>query len=547
MTVIDRLSAKRIELEVRLSNSYQNGSQRGETLKYKIKKIEELIDAYQSTPPPINFSEAEEILNQQVGFSELKEKILNSLKIRGYCEQRNIKKAPLILFLIGPSGVGKTTLATLLARVLKKKFFAVALGGATNSSLLLGANENSSGTEIGQLTKALVETETHDPLILLDEIDKVNFYGGNSAIHNCLNAALDPEQNKEILDYYLDVKLDFSQVTFVVTANDPDKIPKCLLSRTSLIIELPGYNLEQKREIAPEEMDQGKLESKIKIEPEMVHEIIPCGFFNIDLEDNQENDKKQLEILRRELEKFKEKKNNQVELKGIRLNSLLVLRQMRGQFTDQEYQEYEGKINVASSREEVEVIVKEFLLKIRQKAASPKPVQENGNKKAKDNSAEITKQNQILTEKIKFLNAEIEKLKREIEGLQKPEERNKILLILVIIVLMASEEEIEHAYQEIRKENTNHPEIQLVNPSVVRTIQEGGEISKDLKKAKIVFFPVNNPKQQGVVDTENQWTLLVYLGENLGFFNYNPSKFTFTPKNALEVAENFHKKVKLPA
>ncbi|KLL04665.1 MAG: ATP-dependent protease La [Mycoplasmataceae bacterium RV_VA103A] len=494
MTVIDRLSAKRIELEVRLSNSYQNGSQRGEALKYKIKKIEELIDAYQSTSPPINFSEAEEILNQQVGFSELKEKILNGLKIRGYCEQRNIKKAPLILFLIGPSGVGKTTLAALLARALKKEFFAVALGGTTDNSLLLGANESSSGTEIGQLTKALVETKTHYPLILLDEIDKVNSYGGNSAIHNCLNAVLDPEQNKEILDYYLDVKLDFSQATFVVTANDLDKIPKYLLSRTPLIIELPGYNLEQKREIArqfiqkwfdqnsslnqnnleitpealetlinktkekgvrqlnaalenifdycllqwAEEVDQGKLESKIKIEPEMVHKIIPYDFFNIDLEDNQENDKKQLEILRRELEKFKEKKNNQVELKGIRLNSLLVLRQMRGQFTDQEYQEYEGKINVAASREEIEVIVKEFLLKIRQKAASPKPVQENGNKKAKDNSAEIAKQNQILTEKIKFLNAEIEKLKREIEGLQKPEERNKILLIAVIIVLMAS-------------------------------------------------------------------------------------------------------------
>ncbi|CAG8554039.1 36071_t:CDS:2 [Racocetra persica] len=231
----------------------------------------------------------------------------------------------------------------------------------------------------------------------------------------------------------------------------------------------------------------------------MVHKIIPYDFFNIDLEDNQENDKKQLEILRRELEKFKEKKNNQVELKGIRLNSLLVLRQMRGQFTDQEYQEYEGKINVASSREEIEVIVKEFLLKIRQKASSPKP---NG-KKDRGNSE------------------------------NKPQQ---------------SEEEIEHAYQEIRKENTNHPEIQLVNPSVVRTIQEGGEISEDLKKAKYIFFPINNAEIHETADAGNHWTLLVFAGGESGcFFNYNSLGFSVTPDNAMKVVINFHDKANLAA
>src|SRR6185312_15332851 len=112
------------------------------------------------------------------------------------------------------------------------------------------ASESSSETEVGQLTKALIETKTRDPLILLDEIDKVGSYKGNSVIHNCLNAVLDPAQNKEIYDYFLDLKLDFSRATFIITVNDQDKIPDYLLSKTPVTVKLPGYNLEQKKEIA---------------------------------------------------------------------------------------------------------------------------------------------------------------------------------------------------------------------------------------------------------------------------------------------------------
>jgi ATP-dependent Lon protease len=100
------------------------------------------------------------------------------------------------------------------------------------------------------LTKSLLETKTSNPLILLDEIDKVISYKGNSAIHACLSNFLDPLHNKEILDHYLDVKLDFSQATFVITANDSKKIPNYLLSRASLIVELSEYNFEQKKEIS---------------------------------------------------------------------------------------------------------------------------------------------------------------------------------------------------------------------------------------------------------------------------------------------------------
>jgi ATP-dependent Lon protease len=184
MSIIDRLNAKKNDLEERLSNTYQGGSQRGETLKYKIKKIEELITTYQSTSAQADLSEAEEILNQQIGFEEQKKKVLNNLKIKGYCEQKDVQKDALIFCLIGPPGVGKTSFARLLAQSLKKEFFLVPLGGISDNSLLSGANESSSGTEIGQLTKALIETRTCDPVILLDEIDKVSFYKGNSTIHS---------------------------------------------------------------------------------------------------------------------------------------------------------------------------------------------------------------------------------------------------------------------------------------------------------------------------------------------------------------------------
>lgn len=333
-SIIENLINKKRELEERLGKLYQGGSQRRENLEYKINKIENLISAYQKNSPPLDLKEAELILNQQTGFSEQKKKILNNLKIQ---------KNPSIIFLIGPPGVGKTSFAQLLAQALKKEFFSISLGGLSDSSVLVGASESSSGIEVGLLTKSLLETKTNNPLILLDEIDKVFSYKGSSAIHACLSNFLDPLHSKGILDHYLDVKLDFSQVTFIITANDSKKIPNYFLSRTSLIVELSGYNLEQKKEIANlfikqwfeqnqslnpdnleitsealtilinktkekgvrqlksalenvfdycllrwnEETKEGKIESKIKINSELVQEIIPCDFFNIDSEDDK--------------------------------------------------------------------------------------------------------------------------------------------------------------------------------------------------------------------------------------------------------------------
>lgn len=205
-----------------------------------------MITAYQSTSLPVNLVEAKEIFDQQIGFEEQKKGILERLEINE--RHHNIRRDPLILCLVGPSGTGKTTFASLLAQALKKEFFSINLGGLLDSSILLGTSENSSGTEIGQLAKALTETKKCNSLILLDEIDKAGS-SFKTAIHDCLLNVLDPVQNHEILDYYLDVKLDFSQVNFVATANDLTKIPKPLQGRM-LVVELSGYNIEQKKAIA---------------------------------------------------------------------------------------------------------------------------------------------------------------------------------------------------------------------------------------------------------------------------------------------------------
>ena len=108
MEIINRLEAKKEELEERLRNQWHGGSQRRDTLEYKIKKIDELIIAYQAIPEPIVLTEAEKILSQQVGFEVQKKKILTRLKTEKFREQERLRKTPLILGLIGPPGTGKT-------------------------------------------------------------------------------------------------------------------------------------------------------------------------------------------------------------------------------------------------------------------------------------------------------------------------------------------------------------------------------------------------------------------------------------------------------
>lgn len=251
--VVNRLGARRDELEEELQDQYQGGSQRRATLQYQINKIGKLIEAYGNSSSLLTLQRTEEILSQQVGFEEQKKQILDNLAIEEFCEQHNIKKNSLVLCLVGPPGVGKTTFAKILAQALGKAFFPIALGGLSEPSILVGNETSSPENDMGQLAKALVKTNSRNPLILLDEIDKAGS-SFKTAIHDHLNSVLDPVQNQEIPDY--------------------------LCSRM-LIVELPGYTTGQKKEIANkiiknwlDQNEEGIDQDKLDISSEALEALI---------------------------------------------------------------------------------------------------------------------------------------------------------------------------------------------------------------------------------------------------------------------------------
>ncbi len=193
----------------------------------------------------INIKKAEDILDRDhAGLSDVKERIIEFFAAGIY---KNDISGSIILF-VGPPGVGKTSIGKSIAQALGRKFYRFSLGGMRDEAEIKGHRRTYVGALPGKMVQALKDTAVANPVIMLDEIDKVgSSYQGDPA--SALLEVLDPEQNFEFLDHYMDLRIDLSKVLFICTANQLDTIPRPLLDRMDRI-NLSGYITEEKMEIA---------------------------------------------------------------------------------------------------------------------------------------------------------------------------------------------------------------------------------------------------------------------------------------------------------
>lgn len=223
----------------------------------------------------INLKQSRSILDKDhFGLDDVKDRITEALAVL----KRSNELAGQIICLAGPPGVGKTSIVKSLAKSMNREYVRIALGGVHDEAEIRGHRRTYIGAMAGRITEALISAKTMNPIILLDEIDKVGSdYKGDPA--SALLEALDPEQNSTFNDHYIDFPLDLSKVLFITTANDTSLISAPLYDRME-IIELSSYSPDEKFNIAKkhlvkkEILKHGLTPAQLKISDSALHKII---------------------------------------------------------------------------------------------------------------------------------------------------------------------------------------------------------------------------------------------------------------------------------
>ena len=231
----------------------------------------------QYTKERADVQSAKKILDKDhYGLQKVKERILETIAVR----QLAPHMPPQILCLVGPPGVGKTSVAYSVARSLNRKMARIALGGVHDEADIRGHRKTYVGAMPGRILSAMIQAESMNPILLLDEVDKMgaDYRGDPSA---ALLEVLDSEQNKTYRDHFLEIPFDLSNVMFITTANTVDTIPRPLLDRME-IIELGSYTDEEKVHIAADHLipkqlaRHGLKKSQLRITEDAIREIIQC-------------------------------------------------------------------------------------------------------------------------------------------------------------------------------------------------------------------------------------------------------------------------------